>query len=222
MPIWVSLNVVTEPYTTAADDKAKLIRALRETAMDRAPADRPFVLSSGATSYVKFNSAMTVCHSELGPFVLRYFIDHIPVEYDSIGGPALGAAPLAYGAAPMAGANAFVIRKEEKQHGEGGWLHGNFVPGDRVLAVEDVTSTGASLFKSMRFMQREGAVLVAAATLIDRTDGIADRIAEEFDIPYFAMTTYSDFGIKPVAPAQEVRTTPPADSSTVDHAWASS
>ncbi len=197
---WARLGGVTQQHKTdiLAPDRRQLIAALR-TAMAVAAGDKPFILSSGATSYVKFNSAEAVCDRNLGSFVLRYFIDHVPIEFDAIGGPALGAAPLAYGAAPMVGANAFLVRKEEKSHGEGGWLHGRFVPGDRVLAVEDVISTGASLLKAMRLIQDEGGLIVAAATLIDRTDGIAERIAEEFGVPYFPMTTYADFGIESVA-----------------------
>ena len=160
-------------------------------------ADEPFKLSSGAESSIAFDVADAICDQENG-FVVRYLLSHVTVQFDAVGGPALGAAPLAYPAAALAGKRVYTVRPERKGHGVGGWFKGRFVPGDRVLAVEDVVTTGGSLLAAMRVIEAEGGVLVAAATLIDRGESTASRLAAEFGIPYFPLTTYADFGIEPV------------------------
>lgn len=160
--------------------------------------DEPFTLSSGATSRVLFDCADAICDDDTLGFVVTYLLDQVAVGFDAIGGPALGAGPLVYGAGAVAGRRCFLVREAQKGHGIGGWFKGRFVAGDRVLMVEDVVTTGDSLLKAMRVVRDHGGVVVGAATLIDRGDVTAAKIADEFDVPYVAMTTYEDYGVDPV------------------------
>ena len=54
--------------------------------------------------------------------------------------------------------------------------------GDRFLAVEDVVTTGASLRKAIAAAKARGAVLQAAAAIIDRSGGMA-----RFGAPFVAL-----------------------------------
>lgn len=47
-------------------------------------------------------------------------------------------------------------------------------PGERVIVVEDIVSTGLSIRECIEAIQKTGAVVVAAACLIDRSGGEAD------------------------------------------------
>jgi orotate phosphoribosyltransferase len=160
--------------------------------------DEPFTLSSGATSWVVFDCASAICDDDTLGFVVGYLLDHVDVSYDAVGGPALGAGPLVYGAGAVAGRRCFLVREAQKGHGIGGWFKGRFVPGDRVLVVEDVVTTGDSLLKAMRVVRDQGGVVVGAATLIDRGDVTAAKVEAEFGVPYVPMTTYEDYGVDPV------------------------
>ncbi|HEX2040721.1 MAG TPA: phosphoribosyltransferase family protein [Acidimicrobiales bacterium] len=158
----------------------------------------PFTLSSGARSWVVFDCADAICDDDTLGFVVSYLLDHVDVDCDAVGGPALGAGPLVYGAGAVAGRRCFLVREAQKGHGVGGWFKGHFRPGDRVLVVEDVVTTGDSLLKAMRVVRDQGGVVVGAATLIDRGDITAAKVAEEFGVPYVPMTTYRDYGVDPV------------------------
>ena len=173
----------------------------------------PFRLSSGALSSIACDVADAICDQE-NAFVVRYLLSRVTVEFDAIGGPATGAAPLVFPAAALAGVRAFMVRAEKKGHGVGGWFKGRVVPGDRVLVVEDVVTTGSSLFSAMEVIEAEGATLVGAATLIDRGRATAGRVASDFGVPYFPLTTYEDFGIEPVASSPEGQ---PAESQRHEH-----
>lgn len=180
-------------------------------------AGEPFRLSSGAVSSIAFDVADAICDQECA-FVVSYLLSHVTVPFDAIGGPALGAAPLAYPAAALAGVRAYTVRPQRKGHGVGGWFKGRFVAGDRVLTVEDVVTTGDSLLAAMRVIEAEGGILAAAATIIDRGDTTASRVAREFGVPYFPLTTYADFGIEPVATRAHASRHEQSDDAT-EAAW---
>ena len=53
-------------------------------------------------------------------------------------------------------------------------------PGERILVVEDVTTTGGSARKVIDLLRELGAAPVAVAAIIDRSDGKAT-----FDLPFY-------------------------------------
>ena len=75
----------------------------------------------------------------------------------------MGADALAHGVAVLSGCSWFSVRKEPKGHGRTAWVEGaRLGDGDRVVIVEDVVSTGASLLKAVERVSDLGAVVVAA------------------------------------------------------------
>lgn len=55
-------------------------------------------------------------------------------------------------------------------------------PGDRVLVVEDVVTTGLSSKEAMKAVEAAGGVVVALVSLVDRrSEGVT------FDVPYYAL-----------------------------------
>lgn len=88
---------------------------------------------------------------------------------DVVIGPATGGIVLAYEAARhLKGARAAFTEKD----GEGGMvLRRGFAvkPGMRVLVVEDVTTTGGSIQKSIDHLRARGAEVVGVSVLIDRS-----------------------------------------------------
>ena len=74
--------------------------------------------------------------------------------YDAVGGLTLGADPVAtamlHAAAARGGKlDAFVVRKTEKAHGLQRRIEGPDIAGRRVLAVEDTSTTGASVLTAV-------------------------------------------------------------------------
>jgi orotate phosphoribosyltransferase len=190
-------------------DKDALVSILRRGM--RTAQHEPFVLSSGATSWEVFDAAEAICDENTLSFVTEAVLASVPVEFEAVAGPALGAGPVAYAAGALAGKRSFLVRPEKKGHGAGGQFKGRFVPGDRILVVDDVVTTGGSLIRAMRTIRDEGGIIVAAATLVDRARSTSERIEREFGIPYVALTDYSDYGIEPVAgPGEPAPLSPPS------------
>ena len=59
-------------------------------------------------------------------------------------------------------------------------------PGERVLVVEDVVTTGKSTRETIDVAKAAGATVVGAASIIDRSGG-----GQNLDLPYFALATVS-------------------------------
>ena len=58
--------------------------------------------------------------------------------------------------------------------------------GDRVLVVEDVVTTGGSTRETIDVARAAGALVVGAASIIDRSGG-----QQSLDVPYHALATVS-------------------------------
>ena len=115
-----------------------------------------------------------------------------------MGGPTMGADALAHGVALLSGCAWFSVRKEAKGHGRGAWVEGTRLqPGDRVVVVEDVVSTGASLLRAAERLVELGAVIVAATALLDRSPQVAERFLAA-GIRWEPLLTWADLGIEPL------------------------
>lgn len=122
-------------------------------------------------------------------------------EYVAVGGLTLGADPVALAmmhSAATDGASvldAFVVRKAAKQHGMQRRIEGAEVRGQRVLAVEDTTTTGASPLAAVAALREEGATVVGVATIVDRDTGAREAIEAE-GLEYRYLLSKDDLGLE--------------------------
>ena len=102
---------------------------------------------------------------------------------DLVVGPATGGITLAYATARALGVRSAFTEKD----GDGGMALKRGIalkPGTRVLVVEDITTTGGSVQKSIDHLRGRGAEVVGVSVLIDRSAGKAT-----FDCPYKPLAT---------------------------------
>lgn len=113
----------------------------------------------------------------------------------AVGGVPVSAIPVA--CAPLACGypdRAFIIRKERKEHGLQRWIEGPLPqPGERVLIVEDVVTTGGSTVDAIERVRSEGLEVAGAVCVLDRLAGGGDAISAALGgAPYTALTTIDD------------------------------
>ena len=151
-------------------DRDELLQVINDKAVVRGD----FVLSSGqrADWYIDLRRVLLSGASAAlaGRVMLAVTAD---LGYDAVGGLTLGADPVA--AAMMHGAfvqgrslDAFVVRKTGKAHGLQRRIEGPDVAGRRVLAVEDTSTTGASVLTAVEALREAGAEVAGVAVLVDR------------------------------------------------------
>jgi len=167
-----------------------------------------FTLSSGkkASYYVDMRK-LTLDH-RAAPAIGRIMLDLVRTGLGTdadtvvaVGGLTLGADPIANAvmhasvgtAHPL---DAFVVRKEPKDHGRGRQVEGADVAGKRVVVLEDTSTTGQSALKAVEALRREGAEPVAVAVIVDRKTG-AQQAIEDAGLQWLAAIDLDDLGLAP-------------------------
>ena len=160
-----------------------------------------FTLSSGkkATYYVDMRK-LTLDH-RAAPAIGRLVLDAVrDLDVDAVGGLTLGADPIANAvmhASVAAGTpvDAFVVRKEPKDHGRGRQIEGAEVTGKRVVIVEDTSTTGGSPLKAAEVAAAAGAEIVAVVTVVDRKTG-AQAAVEAAGYEWRSVIDLDDLGLQ--------------------------
>jgi orotate phosphoribosyltransferase len=185
---------------TTADLKALLLKKSVRTGT--------FTLASGKQSDLYIDCRVTALDpfgaamiGDLGWHAVRSKIHSEKLSIQAIGGMTLGADPisLAIGMAsarqhPDEALQVFTVRKEPKGHGAGKQIEGNFAPGQNVIVVDDVITTGGSTLKAIDAIEREGGHVKFAIVLVDREEGGREAIEARgiHVIPLFTRSTLLD------------------------------
>ena len=96
---------------------------------------------------------------------------------DRLAGPELGAVPLAAAAALASGIPFLIVRKAAKDYATEGLIEGVFEPGERVLAIEDVVTTGGALIAAVEVLRAAGLTVERALCVLDREEGGGEALA---------------------------------------------
>lgn len=87
------------------------------------------------------------------------------------------------------------IRPMMKLHGRERRIEGILMPGNRVLLVDDLVTTGLSLRKSAKAIRAEGGVVSDALVMLDREEGGKERLIKD-DIKLHYLLTASEAAAK--------------------------
>ncbi|HKZ93959.1 MAG TPA: orotate phosphoribosyltransferase [Candidatus Bathyarchaeia archaeon] len=71
------------------------------------------------------------------------------------------------------------IRSKVKTHGRERRIEGVLMPGNRVLLVDDLITTGLSLRKAAKAIRSEGGVVADALVMVDREEGGKERLRKD-------------------------------------------
>jgi orotate phosphoribosyltransferase len=160
-----------------------------------------FTLTSGkkATYYVDLRR-ISLDH-RAAPLIGQVMLDLIAdvPDVDAVGGMTMGADPIAsailhQGAARGLAYDAFVVRKEPKDHGRGRQVEGPELEGRRVIVLEDTSTTGGSPLAAIEALKQVGAEIAAVAVVVDRSTGAREKI-EAAGYPYLAAIGLDDLGL---------------------------
>jgi orotate phosphoribosyltransferase len=154
-------------------------------------------LSSGVQADYYVDLRRVTLHHEAAPLIGR-LIRELTSDwsYQAVGGLTLGADPVAAAVlhAPGPLVDAFVVRKSIKEHGMQRRIEGPDVAGRPVLAVEDTSTTGASVLTAVAALREAGADVVGVATVVDRDTGARDAV-EAAGLLYRAVLSLTDLGL---------------------------
>ena len=173
---------------------------LRDVIIEKAiRTDGPFTLSSGGVSDWYLDLRQVTFDGAGARLVGACVASVLHAEAVAVGGLTMGADPIAVATAISASEQernlrSFSIRKQAKAHGIGGKLVGPVGRGDKVVIVEDTTTTGGAIVEVLEAAREEGLVVLDVICLVDRSQGVAESRLREFEVPFKSLLTPGDFG----------------------------
>ena len=112
----------------------------------------------------------------------------------------MGADPVAYAISAASWGSdlvldGFSVRKEAKEHGAGRLIEGNFSPGDAVVVIEDVITSGGSAQKAIDAVEAAGGSVLGVLAVVDRGEG-GRAMLEAKGREVVALITSHDLGVE--------------------------
>ncbi|QJU55353.1 orotate phosphoribosyltransferase [Herbiconiux sp. KACC 21604] len=181
-----------------SDARSQLIEYIKSDAVFHGD----FTLTSGKKASYYVDLRKVSLDHRVAPLIGQVMLDLIADIHDvhAVGGLTMGADPIAsavlhQGAARGLAYDAFVVRKEPKDHGRGRQVEGPDVAGKRVVVLEDTSTTGGSPLAAIAALEKAGAIVVGVAVVVDRATGAGERI-EEAGYPYHYAIGLGDLGLE--------------------------
>jgi orotate phosphoribosyltransferase len=135
-----------------------------------------FVLRSGAISDYYFDKYKLTTRPALLRRIGEALAPMIPPGVDRLAGPELGAVPLAAVVSLQTDLPCVFVRKQPKGYGTDAGFEGDINPGERVVVLEDVLTTGSEAIRAATALRDFGADVVEIIGVIDREEGAAENI----------------------------------------------
>lgn len=168
-------------------DRAELEQKLVKTAY----LEGDFVLASGRRSRYYFDKYLFETQPDLLGAVAELLAARVPPGIRRLAGPELGAIALAAATSIASGLPCLFVRAEAKGYGTAKQIEGRFDPGDPVMLIEDVVTSGGSALAAARALTEAGCEVKQIFGVIDREEGGREAIAAA-GYPMDALFTKSD------------------------------
>jgi orotate phosphoribosyltransferase len=182
--------------TAPAAVREALARAIAEASLLRGT----FTLRSGRTSsyYLdkyRFSTRPEILRPLAGLFAERIAgVARDAGPIDRLAGAELGGIPLVAAASLETGHPTLFVRNAKKDYGTAKQLEGVINPGDRVVFLEDVATTGGQALEAAGVINDAGGTVVAIICTIDRLEGARENV-EKAGIRFEALFTKRDLGV---------------------------
>lgn len=179
-------------------DRNLLLNLVREKALKFGD----FTLASGKRAKYYLDGKQVTLDATgarlIGEGMLDLMMPGLP---QAVGGMSIGADPITAAIITIAGLHdlplaGFMVRKEAKGHGTNQYLEGPVKPGDEVVIVEDVVTTGGSSLLAIERAEAYGLKVTAVLAIVDRMEGGADAFRQR-GYRFESLFSIRDFGLEP-------------------------
>jgi len=172
--------------------ESSLKEQLRALLQQKSICHGEFTLASGAKSDFYVDARVTTLDprgawliGQVGWEVVKETASKLGRRVNAIGGLTMGADPVALSIGiaaqlqdPSTPLQVFTVRKSAKEHGRLKRIEGNFSPGDSVVVIDDVMTTGGSTLQAINAVEIEGGRVAFVMVLVDRQEGGREAIEQ--------------------------------------------
>lgn len=156
--------------------------------------ENPFVWASGWNSPIYTDNRRTLSYPEVRTFIkvelCRVIMENFG-EVDAIAGVATGA--IAQGAlvAETLGLPYVYVRSAPKDHGLENLIEGNLKPGQKVVVIKDLISTGGSSLKAVEAIRNAGCEVIGMAAIFTYGFPVAARKFKSAQVELITLSNYN-------------------------------
>lgn len=173
---------------------AKIAEYLLEINAVKLSPDAPFTWTSGWKSPIYSDNRLSLSHPHVRNFIKTSLGELVKSEFPEaqaiIGVATAGIAPGALVADEINLPFGYV-RSEAKKHGMGKQVEGDIKPGQKVVVVEDLVSTGKSSLQAVQSLREFGCEVLGMVSIFTYGFDAAKLAFDEAKCPYFSLSNYN-------------------------------
>lgn len=176
--------------------------------------DNPFIWGSGWNSPIYNDNRKVLSYPDIRNFIKiemsRIILENFG-EADAIASVANGAVPMGAIIADTLGLPFVYVRSEPKDHGLENMIEGNLKPGQKVVVVEDLVSTGGSSLKVVEAIRNAGCEVIGMTAVFDYEFPMAVKHFRNQNVTLIPLSNYSAM----LEAALDIEYIQPADVETL-------
>ncbi|MGG4550972.1 orotate phosphoribosyltransferase [Paenibacillus humicus] len=155
---------------------------------------QPFIWTSGIKSPIYCDNRLTMSYPEIRDLIAESFAAIIRSAYpqaEVIAGTATAGIPHAAFVSQKLGLPMIYVRDKAKGHGKENLIEGLIKPGQKVIVIEDLISTGGSSIKAAQAVREAGAEPLAVLAIFNYQLDKAAQAFAEAGIPLQTLSNYT-------------------------------
>ena len=157
--------------------------------------EEPFTWASGIKSPIYTDNRVTLAYPETRTLIENGFVEKIRAEFPNvevIAGTATAGIPHGAIIADKMNLPFAYIRSKPKDHGAGNQIEGRVAPGQKMVVIEDLISTGGSVLDAIAAAKREGADVIGAAAIFTYELPKADKNFADAGVKLVTLSNYTE------------------------------
>ncbi|KTF21070.1 orotate phosphoribosyltransferase [Streptococcus gordonii] len=157
--------------------------------------EEPFTWASGIKSPIYTDNRVTLAYPETRTLIEDGFVEKILAEFpdvEVIAGTATAGIPHGAIIADKMNLPFAYIRSKPKDHGAGNQIEGRVEPGQKMVVIEDLISTGGSVLDAIAAAKREGADVIGAAAIFTYELPKANKNFNEAGVKLVTLSNYTE------------------------------
>lgn len=156
--------------------------------------EKPFTWASGWKSPIYCDNRQSLSYPDIRTYIKNELVDLIKTKYpntEAIAGVATAGIPQGALIAEALDLPFIYVRSKAKGHGMTNLIEGKAIPGQKVVVVEDLVSTGGSSLKASADLRAAGIEVLGMVAIFTYGFGIADDNFKEANIELTCLSNYS-------------------------------
>jgi orotate phosphoribosyltransferase len=153
----------------------------------------PFTWTSGIKSPIYCDNRLTMSSPVVRKQIAQALAGNIKEFFpqtEVIAGTATAGIPHAAWVSEELNMPMVYVRSKAKEHGRGNQIEGKIEPGQKVIVVEDLISTGGSSIEAVRALEEQGCEVLAVVCIFTYNLNRADELFDEAGIRYISLTNF--------------------------------